>query len=336
MAFVSYLVSPAEVSPRYGLDHEFSIDSEEFLATITGAIGGADARRQSRRRAQQRRRVLSGDARGDCARAGLDHHRGLHLLGRQHRTPVRAGAGAKAREGIPVKILLDAVGSATIGTEILETLEKGGCQLAWYNRIHWYTSVSSTIARIASRSSSTAVSGSPAVRASPTCGWSRTVARALARYDDPHRRSLGDATADRVCAELAEDNRRAALRCDVLSGTRASEVTFAVQTVMSSPEAGASSVRLMHYLPIVCARRSIYISNPVLHPRSDGHRHARRGAGGAAWMSGSWSPPGTMTTGWLGRTRVRLYGPLLRAGIQILEYNKTFCTRRRWSSMVSG
>ena len=46
---------------------------------------------------------------------------------------------AKAREGLPVKILLDAVGSATIGTEILETLEAGGCQLAWYNRIHWYT-----------------------------------------------------------------------------------------------------------------------------------------------------------------------------------------------------
>ena len=46
---------------------------------------------------------------------------------------------AKAREGIPVKILLDAVGSATIGTEILETLEAGGCQLAWYNRINWYT-----------------------------------------------------------------------------------------------------------------------------------------------------------------------------------------------------
>ena len=43
-----------------------------------------------------------------------------------------------------------------------------------------------------------------------------------------------------------------------------------------------------------------------------------------------------MTTGWRARTRVRLYGQLLRAGIQILEYNKTFCIRRRWSSMASG
>ena len=45
----------------------------------------------------------------------------------------------RASSGVSVKILLDAVGSATIGTEILTTLEKGGCQLAWFHPIHWYT-----------------------------------------------------------------------------------------------------------------------------------------------------------------------------------------------------
>ena len=45
----------------------------------------------------------------------------------------------KAREGIPVKLLLDAIGSSTLGEEILKILEAGGCQLAWFRPIHWYT-----------------------------------------------------------------------------------------------------------------------------------------------------------------------------------------------------
>ena len=49
MAFVSYLVTPAEQSPRYGLDHEFAIDSDEFLATVTGATGVPMLARQLRR-----------------------------------------------------------------------------------------------------------------------------------------------------------------------------------------------------------------------------------------------------------------------------------------------
>ena len=38
-----------------------------------------------------------------------------------------------------VKILLDAIGSANIGDEILEVLSGGGCELAWFNPIRWYT-----------------------------------------------------------------------------------------------------------------------------------------------------------------------------------------------------
>ena len=39
MALVSYLITPSEFPPRYGLDHEFAIDDEEFLPTMTGATG---------------------------------------------------------------------------------------------------------------------------------------------------------------------------------------------------------------------------------------------------------------------------------------------------------
>ena len=45
MAFVSYLIAPAESPPRYGLDHEFAVDDEEFLPTMAGATGVAVPRR---------------------------------------------------------------------------------------------------------------------------------------------------------------------------------------------------------------------------------------------------------------------------------------------------
>jgi hypothetical protein len=39
MAIVSYLIAPAAEPPRFGLDHEFSIDSPEFVGTVAGASG---------------------------------------------------------------------------------------------------------------------------------------------------------------------------------------------------------------------------------------------------------------------------------------------------------
>ena len=39
MAVISYLIAPVEAPPRFGLDHEFGVDSPEFLATVAGASG---------------------------------------------------------------------------------------------------------------------------------------------------------------------------------------------------------------------------------------------------------------------------------------------------------
>src|SRR4030095_10164623 len=45
----------------------------------------------------------------------------------------------RGQSGVVVKLLLDAVGSATIGSEILEIFERGGGHLAWYNPVRWYS-----------------------------------------------------------------------------------------------------------------------------------------------------------------------------------------------------
>ena len=39
MAFLTHLIAPRESSPQYGLDHEFSLDSDEFCSSIVGATG---------------------------------------------------------------------------------------------------------------------------------------------------------------------------------------------------------------------------------------------------------------------------------------------------------
>jgi phosphatidylserine/phosphatidylglycerophosphate/cardiolipin synthase-like enzyme len=45
----------------------------------------------------------------------------------------------RARAGCSVNILLDALGCANIGEEILAVLERGGCHVAWFNPLRWYT-----------------------------------------------------------------------------------------------------------------------------------------------------------------------------------------------------
>jgi cardiolipin synthase A/B len=97
---------------------------------------------------------------------------------------------------------------------------------------------------------------------------------------------------------------------------------LAVQTIMSSPETGASTVRTMYYLSIVCARTSIYIANPYFVPDAVAIETLidakRRGVDVRIMVSGS------RNDNWLARhNSFRLSGRLLAAGIEILEYNHT-------------
>ena len=335
MAFVSYLVSPVESPPQYGLDHEFAVDSDEFLATITGATGVP---------------ILPGNRidvlnNGDefypvmleeigRAQASITVEAYIYWAGDIGRRFAEALA-AKARAGIPVKILLDAVGSATIGTEILETLESGGCQLAWYNRIHWYTigqfnhRTHRKSLIIDGRVGFTGGAGIADVwlgQAQSPGHWRDTQIRIAGPAVTPLQTGFAQnwlkTTGELLSGATYYPEHEHGAEGDS-SSPGFSESGLPVQTVMSSPESGASSVRLMHYLPIVCARRSIYIANPYFVPDQaaiDTLIEARRRGVDVRIMVA-----GRHNDTWLARQNSRrLYGPLLRAGIQILEYNTTF------------
>jgi cardiolipin synthase len=322
MAFVSHLLGRTEHSPRFGLDHEFTVDREEFLSTMTGATGAPLV-------AGNRLDILqNGDEFYPAmfreiahARASITIEAYIYWAGDIGARFARALAG-KAQEGVAVKILLDAVGSSSIGSDILKTLEAGGCQLAWYNRIRWYrigrfnhrTHRKSLI--VDGRVGFTGGAGIADVwvgHAQSPLHWRDT----QVRIEGPAVTPLQTGFAQNWLQTTGE----------LVSGPRfyptlepAGRVE--VQTIMSSPETGASSVRIMHYLSIVCARRSIFIANPYFVPdqaaRDTLIEARRRGVDVRIMVAGLHNDT------WLARANsVRLYGSLLEAGVEILEYNRT-------------
>jgi cardiolipin synthase len=322
LALISYLLTPAAYPPRYGLDHEFSVSSKEFLPTMAGATGVP---------------LLSGN-RLDVLNNGDEFYPAMleevakatrsitieayiYWAGEIGRTFAHALAG-KARDGVPVKILLDAIGSSTIGSEILEILEAGGCQLAWYNRIKWYT-----IGRFNHRThrKSLIIDG----RIGFT-GGAGIADHWLGHAQDPHHwrdiqiRLEGPAV---VPLQTGFSENWLETTGELVSGERYYPAPtpagdLAVQTVMSSPETGVSKAGTMYYLSIVSARKSIYIANPYFVPDAVASETLidakKRGVEVRIMVSG------IRNDNWLARQNsIRLSGPLLKAGIEILEYNRT-------------
>ena len=91
---------------------------------------------------------------------------------------------------------------------------------------------------------------------------------------------------------------------------------------MSSPVTGASTVRIMYYLSIICARRTIWLANPYFVPDPPAIdtliEAKRRGVDVKIMVSGM------NNDSWLSRQNsIRLYGRLLEAGVEIYEYQHT-------------
>lgn len=321
-ATIAYLIEPAALPPRYGLDHEFSTDSDEFLSTIAGVCGVSfDAGNTVE--------VLNnGDAfyprmleAVQQARRSITIEAYIYWAGDVGRLFARALAD-QARAGIPVKILLDAIGSASIGRDILDTLNDSGCHVAWYNPIHWYT-----LGRFNNRThrKSLILDGTIAFTGGAGIAdqW-RGNAQDPEHWRDIQIRVEGPAVVplqtgfaynwQKTTGEL--------LSGDVYYPPIESRGRLRAQTLMSSPETGGSNVRTMYYLSIVSARKTIYIANPYFVPDPvaiDTLIDAkRRGIDVRIMVSG------IRNDNWLARhNTVRLYKRLLEAGIEILEYNRT-------------
>ncbi len=319
---LAFLFAPTEEPPEYGLDHEFTIESEEFLPSITGVtdtpflpgnrievLNNGDEFYPSMLKAIEQ------------AQHSITIEAYIYWAGETGRLFAEALA-AKARAGIPVKILLDAVGSATISQELLDILENGGCKVEWYHRVFWYT-----IDRINNRThrKSLIIDG----RIGFT-GGAGIADHWLGHAQDPqHWRDIQIRIEGPAVAPLQTAFVRNWLETtgEVVSGPEYFPViepagSLAVQSILSSPETGSSTVRLMYYLSIVCARKSIFIANPYFIPDKQAIKvltdARRRGVDVKIMVSGIHNDNFLAR-----RNSTRLYKGLLEAGVEIYEYNHT-------------
>jgi cardiolipin synthase len=322
LVVAAFLFNPIEESPEYGLTHEFGIESTEFLPTISGATDTP---------------FLPGNKieiynNGDQfyppmleaisqAQSSVTIEAYIYWAGDIGRKFADALA-AKGKSGVTVKILLDWVGSATISDEIMEKLKGGGCEVQWYHPLHWYS-----INRVNNRThrKSLIIDG----RIGFT-GGAGIADHWLGNAQDPdHWRDIHIRMEGPAVMPLQSGFARNWLETtgEIISGDKffpslKADGPLAVQSILSSPETGSSTVRIMYYLSIVSARKSIFIANPYFIPDKQAIKilidAKRRGVDVKIMV------PGKHNDALLARyNTTRLYGSLLEAGVEIHEYSPT-------------
>jgi cardiolipin synthase len=220
-----------------------------------------------------------------------------------------------------VKLLVDAIGSP-LSDDILRILEAGGCQLAWFRPIHWYT-----LDRANQRThrKSLIVDGRIAFTGGAGLGdqWLGTAA------NENEWRDV------QVCVEgpaVAVQQSGFAQNWLLSTGEILSGHDFfpeprpagdvEIQTILSSPTWGACAAATMHLIAVNCARRNLYMANSYFIPDTrfiDMLAQAcRRGVAVKVMVAGKHND-----TWWARQNSLRLYGALLRAGVEIYEYQPT-------------
>ena len=231
----------------------------------------------------------------------------------------------RARNGVNVTIVVDAIGSFSLRGRPLRKLKKAGCRIEHYQRLRWYT-----LTRVNNRThrellvvdGRIAFAGGagiadwwalPRQRRRKTPAWRDT----MARFEGPVVAALQGVAAENW------------LECcgEILTGPdyfpdleRAGHTTAFV--VRSSPADRATLSRVTFQLLIEGADREVRISTPYFLP----DRALRRALVGLAQRGVDVSVilPGPATDQrWVRYASRRMWGELLAAGIRIHEYRET-------------
>lgn len=321
-SLICSLSTPIEFPPQYGLDLDLEVGSQEFLDTMAGAGGISFLNGNTIEVLNNGDRFYPAMLKAiEAAQRSITIEAYIYWAGEIGMTFATALAAA-AQRGVRVKILLDAVGSATIGQEILDVLKNGGCHLAWYNPFRF-----TTIRRINNRTHRKSLICDGRVGFTGGAGiadhWTGDA------QDDQHWRDLQIRIEGPAVRPLQSGFSQNWLEAtgELVSGpdfypTPVAAGPLALQTIMSSPETGASTVRVMYCLAISAARSSIDIANSYFvpdHVSIDLFRDAvKRGVRVRIMVAGV-----TNDTLLARLNSVRLYGALLDAGVELLEYNRT-------------
>jgi cardiolipin synthase A/B len=246
----------------------------------------------------------------------------------------------RCRAGVPVKILLDGVGTLYMPAAHLATLQRAGCRVVsfrslarWDPRRHNYRNHR----RILVVDGRLGISGGSGVSEK----WAGD-GRQDGHWRDTDIRIEGPAVAG-LQAAFAENWREATHEllggAAYFPGPLAPAGDVRVQVVPSSPAGGSYAVYTMVLLAMVSARRSILMTNPyfVLDGRMTDAllAAARRGVRVAALT------PGKIDHDLVRSASRRDFGRLLQGGVQIFEYqpallhSKTLVVDSTWATIGS-
>lgn len=228
----------------------------------------------------------------------------------------------KAREGVSVRLLVDAVGALKASSRQMKKLRENGVQVAYYNPIHRFS-----IKRFNNRSHRKLLIVDGTLGFTFGHGimdaWDDT-------QDGEYWRDTGVGLRGSIVCQLqitfAQDWTEATSTplleqgC-FLKGEPSGSVTAHI--VNSSTRDGDSSVALLYMLAIASARREVIIQNPYFAPDLNIVNLLRRVVGRGVTVR--LMVPGHKTDSKVLRLAgQRLYGSLLHAGIRLFEYDRTF------------
>jgi cardiolipin synthase len=321
-ALFFYLLAPRERIPVCGLESSFPLRSHEFLTSMVGATGISFVPNNKVTILQDGDEFYPAMLQAIAdAKKTITMEMYIFWAGDVGRRFAEALA-ERRRAGVEVKLLLDAFGSVTIGREILSILKDSGCDVAWYNRI-WLKTIGHFNHR--THRKSLIVDG----RVAFTGGAGIADQWAGAGQDPEHWHDI------QICVEgpgaitlqsgFAQNWMETTL--ELISGAAYfpppdSAGTISTQTILSSPENASSAVRIMYYLSIMSAQKSIYITNPYFIPDDSAVQilvdARQRGVDVKIMVAGIHNDMVISRY-----ASIHCYGKLLQAGIEIYEYHRT-------------
>ena len=326
---------------RYHMKHQFGVRDVAFLQTMYALTGAPLAEGNSVELLKNGKRIFpSMLAAIKAAKKTINLEFYIYWDGEIGRMFAEALA-ERARAGVHVKVILDAVGSATMSRSLINFLMRNGIDVEWYHPIRWYTLSRAnhrTHRKLLIVDGEVGFSGGVGIAddwlgdADAKDHWRDTVAR----VEGPVVTQMQFAFMDNWVKSRGE----------LLTGLdyfprlerRGNHVA---QVIKSSPSEGSSTVKLLYIISIVAAQKSIYISNAYFVPDRDTIRAlegaVRRGVDVRVIV------PGEYTDVPIVRHAGRLaYEMLLRKGIRIFEYQptmmhaKTMVVDGTWSTIGSS
>jgi cardiolipin synthase len=247
----------------------------------------------------------------------------------------------RSRAGVAVKVILDAVGSASMSHSLIEFMQRNGVDVEWYHQLRWYT-----LSRFNHRTHRKLLVVDGCV------GFSGGIGIADEWLGDADAKNHWRDTVARVEGPVVTQMQFAFLdnwvksRGELLTGLDYFPAVepcgeHLVQVIKSSPSEGSSTVKLLYIVSIVSAQQRIWIANAYFVPDRDTIRAlegaVRRGVDVRIIV------PGEIIDVPIARQAARLlYDDLLRRGIHLFEYEptmmhaKTMVVDGIWSTIGSS